>query len=300
MIVSKIIGGLGNQMFQYAAARALSLKHGVSLKLDLRGFENYKLHHGYELNNIFNIKAAAVCEAEMRSLLGWQGSRRMANLLRRKSFGILRNKSFVCEPHFEYWSGFENIKDDVYIDGYWQSERYFSDYSDEIRKDFTFTSPLSHDNFRIASLIDVLDSVSLHVRRGDYVANPKNKFLDVCDIHYYKNAVEQMMRMVAKPHFFVFSDDLDWVKDNIIINAEVMYVENNRGQDSYNDMRIMSLCKNNITANSTFSWWAAWLNSNKGKKVITPSSWFAGNLNSKDLIPDGWIKILSDDKMVKF
>lgn len=291
MIVSKIIGGLGNQMFQYAAARALSLKHGASLRLDLRGFKNYKLHQGFELSSIFNINAPAVSKQELKLILGWQSFELCSNFLRRKSLRVLRKKAFVCEPHFEYWSGFSNIGDNVYIDGYWQSERYFNEYSDQIRKDFTFSSPLSLENSRVASLIDAVDSVSLHVRRGDYVTNPKNKFLDVCNLTYYKNAVAEIMGTVVKPHFFVFSDDLDWVRDNIIINSEVTYVDNNRGLASCNDMRIMSLCKHNITANSTFSWWAAWLNSNAKKKVITPSSWFAGRLNSKDLVPVEWIKL---------
>jgi hypothetical protein len=135
-----------------------------------------------------------------------------------------------------------------------------------------------------------VNAISLHVRRGDYANNPKTKATHgLCSLDYYQASVRQMAQKVARPHFFIFSDDMEWVQGNLKIDFPCVFVEHNRGAESYNDMRLMSLCKHHIIANSSFSWWGAWLNPNMEKIVIAPRKWFASQTAVPDLFPAGWI-----------
>ena len=135
-------------------------------------------------------------------------------------------------------------------------------------------------------------AVSLHVRRGDYVSDPKTKaILGVCSLDYYRAAIAHIAERIESPAFFVFSDDIAWAKANLEIPFPCEYVDHNQGQQSYNDMHLMSLCKHHIIANSSFSWWGAWLNPRKDKIVIAPENWFANNEDAKDLIPPESVKL---------
>ncbi|HQS38500.1 MAG TPA: alpha-1,2-fucosyltransferase, partial [Methylotenera sp.] len=162
---------------------------------------------------------------------------------------------------------------------------------EQIRKDFTFKLALSVKNSAIIEQISQVNAVSLHVRRGDYVTNAKNAFIGVCSLEYYRKAVEYVKNQVDKPVFFVFSDDIEWVKSNLPIDFPCFYIDHNHGIESFNDMRLMSHCKHHIIANSSFSWWGAWLNANSEKIVIAPQQWFANNTNVNDLLPESWIKL---------
>ncbi|ADE13114.1 alpha-1,2-fucosyltransferase [Sideroxydans lithotrophicus] len=292
MVISNIIGGLGNQMFQYAAARALSLKLEVPLKLDISGFTNYALHQGFELDRIFGCKIEIASEADVHEILGWQSASGIRRVVSRPGMSIFRRKGFVVEPHFSYWNGIRKITGDCYLAGYWQSEKYFLDAAVEIRKDFSFKLPLDSHNAELAEKIDQENAVSLHIRRGDYANNPLTAATHgLCSLDYYRKSIKHIAGQVRNPYFFVFSDDIAWVKDNLEIEFPSQYVDYNHGSMSFNDMRLMSLCKHHIIANSSFSWWGAWLNPNPEKVVIAPERWFANRTDVQDLLPPGWVKL---------
>lgn len=290
MVISHILGGIGNQMFQYAAGRALALANDQQHLLDLSGFSNYRLHHGFELSRVFNVNVERVEPTTVNEMLGWRANRLIKRVLRRPQFVWLRGKRFVVEPHFNYWPEFFNLTGDCYLYGYWQSERYFKSFENIIRRDFTFREPLGALNSELALQIVDTQSVSLHVRRGDYVTNTKNSYIGVCSLAYYQTAIEYILSVVDNPNFFVFSDDIDWVKANLIIDLPSTFIDHNVNKESYNDMRLMSLCKHHIIANSSFSWWGAWLNPNPDKTVIAPRQWFSG-MDAADLTPSSWLKL---------
>jgi Glycosyl transferase family 11 len=205
---------------------------------------------------------------------------------------MFRREAFVVEPYFHYWYGIKNIPCDSYLMGYWQSEQYFADIANIIREDFTFKLPMSQQNAELAKQINQVNAVSLHIRRGDYANNPETMATyGLCSLDYYKEAIRYIVERVNAPHFFIFSDDINWVKNNLKIDYPYQYVDHNHGTESYNDMRLMSLCKHHIIANSSFSWWGAWLNRNPEKLVVAPQKWFANELNVDDLFPRGWITL---------
>jgi len=291
MVICNIIGGLGNQIFQYAAGRALSLKLSVPLKLDTRDFLGYQLHQGFELNRLFNCSAEIANDKDLENVLGWQQAKFVQRVLKRSQLKNYRNKNFVVEPSFNYWSGINQLEDNSYLYGHWQSEKYFIEFSENIRRDFIFKLPFSEKNAEVAKHIAQVNSVSMHIRRGDYVTNVKNAFIGTCTLEYYQKAIAHIKVQVNSPVFFVFSDDIDWAKNNLNLDKSTVFIGHNKSIESYNDMRLMSLCKHNIIANSTFSWWGAWLNSNPNKIVIAPRQWFANGQDDTDLIPSTWIRV---------
>ena len=291
MLIANILGGLGNQMFQYSAGRSLSLIINTPLKLDTRDFLGYSLHNGLELNKLFNCDIELANNEDLENILGWQSGKYIQRILRKRHLKKLRCKNYILEPHFTYWDGFKQLSGDIYLDGYWQSERYFTEFSDYIRSDFTFKLPLSDRNCELAARISKVNAVSLHVRRGDYISNPKNAFIGTCSPAFYKRAIEYIKRQVSNPTFFVFSDDIKWAKSNLNLHETTVFTEHNKGSESYNDMRLMSICQHHIIANSSFSWWGAWLNPNPKKIVIAPQKWFASDeFDTSDLIPSSWIR----------
>lgn len=292
MIIVNIIGGLGNQMFQYACGRALSLKLQTNLKINNREFSNYQLHQGFELDRLFNCPVEIATDIDLKDLLGWQRSRLLRRVLRFPLFNRLRIRNFILEPHFNYWKEINLLKESFYIDGYWQSENYFNEFAEKIREDFAFKAPFSDLNSQVAAQISDVNAVSLHVRRGDYVTNSKNSFMNTLNLGYYKKSIDYFKQRLKNPIFFVFSDDIGWVKSNLLLDKESIFVDHNRGNESYNDMRLMSLCNHHIIANSSFSWWGAWLNPRPDKIVIAPQNWFAsGGLDQSDIIPKSWLKM---------
>lgn len=291
MIITRLEGGLGNQMFQYAFAKSLSKTNDCPLRLHLAD-KTLSIHNGYELEKVFNVNAQIATASELKTLLGWQSNESIVRLTRKPVFSFLKSKNIVIERSFEFNSEYMNTSCDAYLIGYWQSEKYFKNNDDLIKNEFMFKAPLSAENQLIAQLILSSNSVSLHIRRGDFVSNPKiSSIHGVCNIEYYKKAINYVSSKINDPVFFVFSDDINWVKNNLEINFKHHFITNNIKQDSYNDMRLMSLCKHNIIANSSFSWWGAWLNSNPQKFIIAPVNWFAENRKETDLIPATWIRV---------
>lgn len=294
MIFCHVLGGLGNQMFQYAAGRALAMVRGLPLRLDVTGFDGYGLHQGFELQRVFCCEALLASAAEVRAVLGWRAAPMVRRLLARPELAALRSKTFVVEPHFHYWPGLRDVPDTAYLQGYWQSEKYFADAAAAIRADFTFRQPLSATNATIAEKVGSGGTaVSLHVRRGDYVSDARtHATLGLCPIDYYHAAARYIAGRIESPEFFVFSDDIAWARANLDLGHPCHYLDHNRGAESHNDMHLMSLCRHHIIANSSFSWWGAWLNPRNDKIVVAPARWFAGgNRVLDDLFPTGWVTL---------
>lgn len=281
MIVSRLIGGLGNQMFQYAAGRALSLRNQTQVKLDITGYNNQGgiTKRDYELS-IFNIKELFASEEEIRYL---------------KSFSLKFCKKRVIKElgNGKICTDLLKARGDIYLDGYWQSEKYFLNFSDQIRNDFSFKGPYTGVNGKLIGIIKKVNSVSVHVRRADYVTDTNtNSFHGLCELRYYNDALNFISSKINNIKVFVFSDDHEWVKKNIKTKYHTIYISHNIGKSSWEDLRLMSKCKHNIIANSSFSWWGAWLNNNLNKIVVAPKKWFANSsIDTTDLCPYGWIRI---------
>jgi hypothetical protein len=293
MIIARLNGGLGNQMFQYANGKAKALELDTQLLLDISEFETYRLHQGFELSKIFVGSFGVASSDQIKSLKGSPLHGKMLKLASKISKLFLK-KSFIQEPHFQYWDGIKSVADNSYLSGYWQSEKYFQNFQDQIATDFRFAIPLQGMNEALATTIqeDGQTSISLHIRRGDYVANPKTQaYHGVCSLDYYQKAIAYLTGRVEKVHFFIFSDDPEWVKQNLTMTYPHTFVSHNTGENSYNDMRLMSLCQHHIIANSSFSWWGAWLNQSTSKIVIAPKKWFAADINAQDLLPSKWVAL---------
>lgn len=288
MIITNIIGGLGNQMFQYSIGMVLAHKHNTELLLDTRMFQRQNLRT-FELNEVFNIHSRAATDREIRQAIGWKANKIIARLLREPRFAFLRGNNFFIEPVISYVKEVHSLPADCYISGHWQSDRYFKNHESLIREQFRFKKSPEGKNKDFVQKIVGCNAVSLHVRRGDFISNAHtNATHGTCLAVYYDKAIRYIEDRVNNPVYFVFSDDMDWVKGNIRINNEHYFIDFNSGLESYNDMRLMSLCKHHIIANSSFSWWGAWLNQNKEKTVVAPEKWFANGASSHDHVPSSW------------
>ncbi len=292
MVIIRAAGGLGNQMFQYAAGRALALTRNAALQLDISACGSDGARRDFELQRVFSLDLSIAGSADIRVVLGWQSSQTARRIFSRRGFAALRKKELIAEPHFNYWPGLADAPEDCYLVGYWQSEQYFKQHEQTIRSDFRFRHSLTAPNEALANAMQQVGAVSLHVRRGDYANDPKtNSVHGLCSLAYYQAAITFVAERVESPHFFVFSDDLPWAMENLRLPFPCEYVAGNRGTSSFADMHLMSLCKHHIIANSSFSWWGAWLNPDPHKIVIAPQKWFASGVSVDDLIPDGWVKL---------
>lgn len=291
MIIVKLYGGLGNQMFQYAAGRSLSLKLGLPLAYEGEYFrhpERFGSHWSYQLG-----LTGADC-AEWRSSWPRDYFNQYYKVIRKlNNLNLYKSKKFFFETPFTFDQRFLDINQSCFIDGYFQSEKYFQGIRQQLIKEFSPKVPFQNKNMEIADLIRSTNSVSLHVRRGDYIHNPAAAQVHgSCTIDFYRQAISFFESKVRSPYFFIFSDDLNWVRSNIEIKGHAIFVDNNVGKDSYIDMHLMSLCRHNITANSSFSWWGAWLNSNQEKITIAPKQWYKDNSQGEDEIcPASWVRI---------
>ena len=279
-------------MFQYAAGRALADRLGSNLVLDISAYEKYNLHQGFELNRVFAMSPTIATKKELKYLLGWQHFSIVRSLLSRRTLMALRSQRFIFEPHFHHWSGFEQLVDDIYLVGYWQSEKYFKPVIAQIREAFRFRLPLEGRNIELAARLSQTQAVSLHVRRGDYATNPvTNSTHGLCSLDFYQAAVAHIAEKIEKPEFFIFSDDIKWVRANLQLDFPHHFIEHNKEAASYIDMRLMSLCSHHVIANSSFSWWGAWLNPNPEKIVVAPRQWFANNNNVNDLFQECYVRL---------
>ena len=291
MIIIKLAGGIGNQMFQYAVGKQLSLKLGVDLKLDISWFATQNLR-SYALGK-FDIAENFAFPEEV-ALLATQKEETLKHVLGRM-LRIPQNftPTHIHEKHFQFDPEIINLPDGVYLDGYWQSEKYFTNIEDVLRKELVVKIPQEGKNKELAELMASCESVSLHIRRGDYVSNSiASSVLGTCNLDYFYRCIEQLALTVNSPHFFIFSDEPEWARDNLKIPHPTTFVDHNGPDKDYEDLRLMSQCKHHIIANSSFSWWGAWLCNNPDKIIFAPRKWFSiEEHNTKDLIPDNWYRI---------
>jgi glycosyl transferase family 11 len=294
LVVARLIGGLGNQMFQYAAGRALALRHGAELKLDVSGFDAYKRRR-YELGTL-SINATVATDRDL-AIFGADAKPRwpLVDRVRRRVRmpGKVRALPVYREPHFHFDPAIATLRPPVYLDGYWQSERYFSDYAATLRRELVAGVPFDPENATVAARIDAVTAVSLHVRRGDYVDDPKtSRYHGTCSLDYYRRAVEHIAARVGSPHLFVFSDDAQWTRANLHVDVPTTFVDANPADRGFRDMQLMSRCRHHVVANSSFSWWGAWLGPSTDKIVVAPKRWFnAGGADTRDLIPATWVRL---------
>lgn len=283
MNIIYIDGGLGNQMFQYALA--MKLEHlGRQVRLDVTKYADHYAHNGFELDKIFHIDTPLAENREIKKL----------GYLKENHWTGLLKKSFFCKKTF--YSNESSMFDDRvftldhhYLEGYWQSEKYFLDIKEKVWKTYTFPEFSTEQQRYYAKKIQETCSVSVHIRRGDYLEYAYLQ--DICTLDYYKSAMRYFRENCLKPvDFFIFTNDIPWAKEHFC-GKDCHLVEGNVGSESFRDMQLMTLCKHNIVANSSFSWWGAWLNRNPEKKVIAPERWTNDPLEStQDIIPESWIK----------
>lgn len=271
--IIKLKGGLGNQMFEYAFYLSLKKKYPLALYL----FDNedaLSCHNGITLDSTFDIQTATRGKWFRRI-------RRQLPSAIRKAFRVEQENALQYDERCFAKSGLI-----TFFDGYWQSEKYFASVADKVRKTFCFRKELM--NIRTLQFAETLQRgnfVSVHIRRGDYL--PRVDYFGLCSETYYRDAMHFVSEKLPNLVFVVFSDDMNWAKENLDCK-DAVYVDWNQGKDSWQDMYLMSQCKCNIVANSSFSWWGAWLNENPDKIVVAPSRWFSFSPNY-DIIPEGWI-----------
>ena len=273
MVVIQLQGGLGNQLFQYATARALTLERNDQLMIDKSAYENYKLH-AYGLHH-FNIRGSFYKEDH--------------NYVR-KVKSVFQSRLDYEEDSFQYNPDIFDFKEDkIVLKGYFQSEKYFSKHRKVLLEELDCLTEFTQKSKSMLNLINGVNAVSIHIRRGDFL-----KY----DVHntdksvYYEKAMLIIEEKVKNPEYFIFSDDMEWVKANFKTRHTTHYVDFNDASTNYEDLKLMSACQNNIIANSSFSWWGAWLNTNKDKIVVAPEQWFNGDMYDYcDVIPETWIKI---------
>jgi hypothetical protein len=286
MIIVKIIGGLGNQMFQYSYAEMLRA-NGYKVKLDLSGFDAYKLHGGCQLQN-FNTDIESATILEINSFK----ENSLLNKLYRKV--TLKNKKILKEKNLLFQENFLKIIDHTYVEGYFQSEKYFKNIRGTILNKFSMRQELSAYGKSIANqIVGTNNSCSIHVRRGDYLNDINKNLFGTCSVEYYNNAISLINTQYNDTTFFIFSNDIKWCKNNFDMK-NVVFINSNEVRTPNEDIYLMSLCKNNIIANSSFSWWGSWLNNNADKVVIAPKEWFLDKTllsYSQDIVPDSYLKI---------
>ena len=266
-IIVQLLGGLGNQLFQYAMGRCLAERNRAVLKLDITAFQDYTLR-SYALQH-FNVAVEFATPKEVAA------------------------SSAIVEKGHDFNGDTLSILPPAFLTGYWQSEKYFKEIEPILRKELTLKEPLEGEDLKVARAIESCESVSLHVRRGDYVTNSHtNQFHGTCSLAYYRKCLALLRQSVRDPALFVFSDDPQWVADNMKFDLPATYVNHNPPEKHYADLRLMGLCRHNILANSSFSWWGAWLNANPSKRVYAPLRWYADyRIKTPDLIPPGWTRV---------
>jgi hypothetical protein len=292
MIVVQVVGGLGNQMFQYAFGRRLADGLGVPLKLDITSFRTYAKRR-YELGGLC-VEEEFASDREIARMHPSPLARarsRAARLFPSLAQGpgpIVRERAFSFDPSML------ELRDGVYLEGYWQSERYFDAVADRLRVEFVPRMPLEGRAALLADEMRSGDSVSLHVRRGDYVSEPPVSQVHlVCDPDYYARCVRHMSERFDDARYYVFSDEPGWARDNLRLPRGTTIVADRCCATAVHEMWLMAQCRHHVIANSSFSWWGAWLDSRPSKVVLMPRRWFRDREPecTTDIRPSGWVAL---------
>ncbi|MFA6524248.1 MAG: alpha-1,2-fucosyltransferase [Candidatus Paceibacterota bacterium] len=295
MIITRLKGGMGNQMFQYALGRALSIKYNVPLGLDLAflldrtprpkfhqfSFRNYDL-------DVFNVNVKIISQSKIPFFHRQYFKGKIMVYIN----GLISifDKIFRKEKYFVFKESVLNKGPNAYLDGYWQNPKYFDGIKDILRKDFTIKDLTDQNIQNLSKDILSQNSLCIHVRRGDFVSNKNH---DIVAKNYYNERLEYLKKIVSVDKIYVFSDDISWCKENLIFDIPTIFVENSlSGKKGEGHLYLMSCCKYFIIPNSTFSWWGAWLSIREEKIVICPKKWLNSEvINTDDLIPKEWIRI---------
>lgn len=291
MKIVNILGGLGNQMFEYAMYLALKDAHPQEeIKVCTRSYNGYGLHNGLEIQRIFRVELPEASLGELTKVAYPFFSYNTWRIMRH----WLPNRKTMTIGAFGIPFDFNEVthEGDYYYDGYWQNEKNFKHIRNSILETYTFPEFTDDNNKQLANHLRSVNAVSCHIRRGDYLKEPA---MCVCTPEYYKAAFNKMNELANPELYVIVSDDIPWCKENLhglIGKRAVLFMDWNRGHQAFRDMQIMSLCKHNIIANSSFSWWGAWLNKNEQKIVIAPEA-FSKSKTVNDPICEDWIKIKS-------
>ncbi|MBL4708660.1 MAG: alpha-1,2-fucosyltransferase [Flavobacteriales bacterium] len=292
MIIIRLKGGMGNQMFQYAFAKGIAAKLNTEFKTDCsllldRSRGKQHIYRNYDLS-LFKVQENFTLALSFLSLI----YKLKSSFIRKTITGLVaKGKRMEKEKQFHTDTTLlASPSDNAVYDGWWQSAQYFEDVKEELKEDFCFKSPLLRESLRIHQKITETNSICLNVRRTDFLTNPT---LNATNLKYFLNAAKKMAEMVNDPHFFVFSDDMKWCEENLIFDFPTEFVQHNlKGEKFGNYLQLMIACKHFIIPNSSFAWWAVWLNENEDKKVIAPKSWFnEGEYDTSALVPETWIRL---------
>ena len=284
MIITRLEGGLGNQLFQYATGRHLSIKNNTGLVLDTSNYLIDTNNRHYELDR-YNIKAKTA------NIITCIFVRLGKYIIPKITQNIRLPIKYVKERNTYFNNEILSEQRNIILDGYWQSEEYFKDIRDIILDDLTLLSSPDKENKKMLKRINNSNSVCLHVRRGDYVSDPLlREFLGSLTPENYNKAINSICDRLNDPEFFIFSDDPEWCKRNIITDRPHTYVDINGPDKAPEDLRLMSACKHFIMANSSFSWWAAWLAEKVGTIIIAPKRWYREK-DEGDIVPKRWLRI---------
>lgn len=302
MVIVKVIGGLGNQLFQYSAGRVFALKLNTSLKLDLTFYEDPKYSSTYRLHN-FNLPYTVANKNEYVSLLNTKTNsivRKVFKHLGLKIYPYLKNSHIIEDDLLKYIKSEKNYQTDFYLDGWFASEEFFKENRTLLLEEFNADRLLNESNKILKEKIQQCNSIAVHIRRGDYLSNNYFKYLPK---KYYENAIHSISKKVEDPIFYFFSDDITWVKVEFSNLKNAIFVSSNNfnkiestEKNDIEDLMLMRCCKHQIIANSTFSWWGAWLNQNPDKQVYFPAYWFENkkaqiNFEKNNFIPKSWLKV---------
>lgn len=294
MKVLLMVGGLGNQMFQYAMYLYLKSKfYPKDIYIDISHFYKHDIVDIYEIERIFKINPKTKKIFYQKNFLKDIFFRILKKILFNLNFFYEEKRNLNAEENLK------RIRDkNIFFSGNWISEKYFYEIKEEVRKSFIFPKILDKKNLEIKKIIEETESVSIHVRRTDYLLEKHKVYSGLVELSYYEEAINIINKRIKNPVYFVFSDDIEWCKKNLKIANSIYYIDWNKGKENYRDMQLMSLCKHNIIPHSTFSWWGAWLNQNPNKMVIAPKVWFnpkylTREINMEDIVPKDWIKIVN-------
>jgi hypothetical protein len=310
MVVSALSGGLGNQMFQYAAGRALAARFGARLVLDATVFTLPGERRRFALSD-YEIDADAIFDGYAHPPPGgaadYPRSKRLStnqdkNFIvalrgivgrisrrgdRAGEFTVFREKSFDYDPQFE------QLSPQVYLTGYWQSARYFDNIDELVRSELRLSRKPSEINAAWLARMQRSGAVCVHVRRGDYLMAAHYDHHGVCSFEYYQRAMQLMRNQMRDAEFFVFSDDWQWCRENLS-SDDAIVVDANDAAAAQEELRLMAACRHHIIANSSLSWWAAWLAKTDGQIVIAPKPWFTRKADTPDLFPGAWLTLSRD------
>lgn len=292
MKIINFSGGLGNQMFQYAFLVGMREVTKDECLMDVSKYKTYKLHNGFELNRIFNISARAATKKEIQRVSRYTTNYKLSRIYR-KLFPNKKTEIVEPMPSCIYMPEvFDFGTKDLFFEGIWQNPLYFNSHRSLILDEFRYKTDLSKKNLELKNWISTRLTVSIHIRRGDYLKHRYYKGL--CGIEYYRKAIAYIYSKYGKNiQYAIFSNDIEWSKTNILplINeSEARIVDWNTREESYNDLRLMSCCPLNIIANSSFSWWAAYLNQNQEKEILAPKEWVNPPVCFNGHLPE-WIQV---------